>query len=83
MGVEFSNSLIKLTFSIFSICLKLTSVRRPMADDPSSGLIHFEEITLESALAADNFLYKHEKKRLSALLTDSPKSKYQTLWCIG
>ena len=33
-----------------------------MADDSSSGLIHFEEITLESALVADNFFYINMKK---------------------
>ena len=34
-------------------CSKLMSVRRPMADDSSSGLTHFEKFTLKSALMAD------------------------------
>ena len=33
-------------------CSKLTSVRRPMADNFSSGLTIFEKITLQSALMA-------------------------------
>ena len=37
-------------------CSKLTSVRRPMADDSPSGLTFFEKITIASALMADTIL---------------------------
>ena len=37
-------------------CSKLTLVRRPMADNSSSGLTIFEKITLNSALMTDNIL---------------------------
>ena len=49
MGKNNLNSLIKQ-------CSKLTSVRRPMADNYSSGLTVFENYTLKSALIADNIL---------------------------
>ena len=48
------------TVSLFILhyqqCSKLTSVRQPMADNSSSRLITFEEITFISALIADKVL---------------------------